>query len=215
MDWAIEHVSGDAAGFHARDPQPTRLAWVFRTLAPALVLGSTQPDSAVDRRTCERAGVDVVRRRSGGGAVLLRPGEVTWIDLVVPRGDPLWQDDVGRSMWWVGELWARSLARLGCESVAVHRGGLVTTGWSRTVCFDGLGPGEVTVGGAKAVGISQRRTAASARFQCAVYHRYDAADLVALMSPPRPQVDELRPVAAVDDADGLVAAVLDELRLLA
>ena len=45
--------------------------WVADPTGPALVLGSAQPESDV------RAGVDieVVRRRSGGGAVLVVPGE--------------------------------------------------------------------------------------------------------------------------------------------
>ena len=33
---------------------------------------------------CAAPGVEVVRRRSGGGAVLLVPGEVVWFDVVVP-----------------------------------------------------------------------------------------------------------------------------------
>ncbi|HET7719481.1 MAG TPA: hypothetical protein VFK43_05895, partial [Acidimicrobiales bacterium] len=48
-----------------------------------------------------------------------------------------------------------------------HAGPLLTTPWSRLVCFAGLGPGEVTVAGAKVVGMAQRRTRAGALFQCA------------------------------------------------
>ena len=60
--------------------------------------------------TCEAAGVDVVRRRSGGGVVLLVPGECLWLDVVVPRDDPRWDDDVARAMWWLGEVWCQALA---------------------------------------------------------------------------------------------------------
>jgi hypothetical protein len=64
---------------------------------------------------------------------------------------------------------------------AVHRGGLVTAPWSGLVCFAGLGAGEVTLGegGPKVVGVSQRRTRAVARFQCAVLLRWDPARLLA------------------------------------
>ena len=41
----------------------------------------------------------LVRPRSGGGLVILRPGEHVWIDLVVGRDDPWWSDDVSRSSW--------------------------------------------------------------------------------------------------------------------
>ena len=44
--------------------------------------------------TAHELGVAVVRRRSGGGAVLLDPGGVVWVDVVVPRHDPRWDDDV-------------------------------------------------------------------------------------------------------------------------
>ena len=40
------------------------------------------------------------------------PGEVLWVDVVVPADDPLWDDDVGRATHWLGELWAAALAAL-------------------------------------------------------------------------------------------------------
>ena len=139
-----------------------------RVIRPAVVLGSTQPASDVDRAAAARAGYDVVRRRTGGGAVLAEPGTLAWVDVVVPRPDPLWEDDVGRSFWWLGGVWAAALAALGLGRAEVHRGGLVSTPWSAKVCFAGLGPGEVAVGGRKVVGMAQRRTRAGALFQCAV-----------------------------------------------
>ena len=54
-------------------------------------------DGEVDHRVAGALGVEVVRRRSGGGAVLLLPGEFVWLDLVIPAGDPLWLDDVGQA----------------------------------------------------------------------------------------------------------------------
>jgi lipoate-protein ligase A len=57
---------------------------------------------------------------------------------------------------------------------------MVRTEWSELVCFAGLGPGEVTVGGRKVVGISQRRTRDAARFQCVAYETWDADALGAL-----------------------------------
>ena len=159
MSWAVERAPSSAAAFHARDipDRPERAVWVCDATGPALVLGSAQADATVDREACAAAGIDVVRRRSGGGAVLVVPGEVLWVDLVLPAGDPRWQHDVGRAFHWVGEAWAAALLDLGVEA-NVHGGGLVRTAWSAEVCFAGLGPGEVTVAGRKVVGISQRRT---------------------------------------------------------
>lgn len=179
-DWTIEHHRGSACAFHARAvPSPaTRSLWVHEVEQPAVVLGSAQPDDAVDLGAVARVpGMEVVRRRSGGGAVLLVPGEVLWVDVVIGRGDAHWQDDVGRAMWWLGQRFATAAG----GDARVHHGGLVSSRWSRLVCFAGLGPGEVTVGGRKLVGISQRRTRDTARFQCALYRRWDVDALAAVL----------------------------------
>ena len=148
--------------------------------SPVLVLGSTQPVEDVDLARARADGVDVLRRRSGGGAVLLRPGEVLWADVFVPAGDRLWDADVGRAAHWLGQAWAAALSSLGLDP-EWHRGGSVRTEWSAKLCFAGIGPGEVTVGGRKVVGISQRRTRAGARFQCAALLESDPAAAAALL----------------------------------
>ena len=157
---------------------------------PALALGSAQSAGDVDAAGAARAGVEVVRRRSGGGAVLLDPDDPVWIDLVVPATDRLWVDDVGRATWWVGEAWCRALGALGVDPgcLALHRGPHERTAWSGRVCFAALGAGEVTAGGRKVVGISQRRTRRGARFQCAALLRWAPdrlVDLLALDPPDR------------------------------
>ncbi|OWY62056.1 hypothetical protein B7486_60470, partial [cyanobacterium TDX16] len=90
--WEVERTSGPATPLHARDvPSPARrAAWIHRVQAPALVLGSRQGDGVVAAGPAQAAGVEVVRRRSGGGAVLLQPDASLWVDLVVPAGDELW-----------------------------------------------------------------------------------------------------------------------------
>jgi lipoate---protein ligase len=190
-DWSVSSWRGSAASFHAREPAADtgRCVWWFEVDRPALVLGSAQPESTIDVDRCRREGIDVVRRRSGGGSVLMIPGEILWVDVVVPAGDPWWDDDVGRAMWWVGDLWVEVLGDLGVARTEVHRGPLHTTAWSRSVCFDGLGAGEVTAGGRKAVGVSQRRTRRWSRIQTAI-HRTWRGDLVeSLIREPRPSSD--------------------------
>ena len=192
--WRVERHRGSAAAFHARlmpaDGEAERVMRILEVDRPALVLGSTQPESDVDHDALAAAGVELVRRRSGGGAVLLEPETAVWVDVDLPADDPLWSADVGASFGWLGDAW---VAALGDGSS--HRGPLVTTPWSRTVCFAGLGPGEVTVGGRKVVGLAQRRTRAAARFQCAALRHWDAEALVALLAVPD------RAAAAADLAD--------------
>jgi lipoate-protein ligase A len=171
------------------------------------VLGSTQAFEVVDAGAAARAGVAVVRRRSGGGAVLLRPGEVVWVDVFVPAGDPLWSPDVGRATHWLGRVWAESLGDLGWAA-RWHDGPLVTTPWSRLVCFAGLGPGEVRVRGeAKAVGVSQRRTRAGALFQCAALLRWAPGDILDLLA-----LDEARRRLVTDELAGAAVGLGLEVR---
>lgn len=169
-------------------PDPTRPTVCFVVPAsPLLVLGSTQPASGVDAGRAAAAGVAVVRRASGGGAVLVRPGEVVWVDVGVPAGDALWSADVGRAFAWLGEVWAEAVRALGLPDVRVHQGPLVRSRWSGMACFAGLGPGEVTTGGGsgrsgrKVVGLCQRRTRAGSWFQGAALLRWDALALADLL----------------------------------
>lgn len=217
--WRVEEAAGTAAAFHAREiPEaPDRRVWVHHVEAPALVLGSTQSPEVVDAGATAAAGIDVVRRRSGGGAVLVEPGGVVWVDVVVPPGDPLWDDDVGRAAHWLGRCWAEALGRCGVVGADPHEGPLVRTPWSDLVCFAGIGPGEVLVGGRKVVGTAQRRTRHGARFQCAALLRWDPAALVALLRLD-PDVrdraaEDLRARAAALPVPGdeLVAALLAAL----
>lgn len=193
--WIIEHVHGDAGAFHQADPVARRSATFLTVASPTLVLGSAQRDDDVDRGVARSLGVEVVHRRSGGGAVLLLPDEFVWLDLVIPAGDPLWLDDVGRAMLWVGELWQRALSSVGVAG-EVHRSALVTTTWSRQVCFAGVGTGEVMADCSKLVGISQRRTRGYARFQSMCHLRWRPELAAALVAAPRPSAAELAGSAA-------------------
>jgi len=213
--WVVEHHRGPADELHQLE-QPAgggRRIWVLEATAPAVVLGSTQDPAVVDRGAAAAAGVDVVRRRSGGGAVWVSPGEPLWVDVLVPRGDALWDDDVGRGFVPVGRAWQRALAAVGIEATEVHEGSLVRTRWSDLVCFAGLGPGEVRRGGAKLVGISQRRTRAGARFQCAVPFDWDPSPLAALLvdGPAAAELADVGAGVGAVDPGALVGALVTAL----
>ena len=136
---------------------------------PALVLGSSQPEDVVDADRAAAEGFDLCRRRSGGGLVIVRPGLDIWFDIIVPSHSELWCDDVGRAFHWLGEVWVETLSALVPSGhVSMHRGPLQGGRGGKLICFASLGPGEITVDGRKVVGISQRRTAQAARFQCVV-----------------------------------------------
>jgi lipoate---protein ligase len=212
-------ADGVLAAGAGEPPSPARIVAVHDPVDSALVLGSSQSERAVDLERCRAAGVDVVRRRSGGGAVLVEPGSLLWVDLVVPAGDPLWSADVGRATWWVGEAWRKALARAGLDGLDVWRGPMVHNQWSSLVCFAGRGPGEVVdQDQSKVVGISQRRTRRGALFQCACILRWEPRRLLDLLALPNDKVEagvnELARVArgvAADRAPQLLAELLSAL----
>ncbi|HXY46100.1 MAG TPA: hypothetical protein VEH29_18080 [Acidimicrobiales bacterium] len=160
-------------------------AVVCEPTSAAVVLGSTQDESEIDPDRCARAGLDVLRRRSGGGAVVVRPGAQLWVDVFVPRHDPRFVEDVLASFAFLGEAWRAALATsldADPSSLAVVEGGaIVKTPWSRTLCFAGLGAGEVTFHGRKIVGISQRRERAGAWFHSMAMLEFDPFELPGLL----------------------------------
>jgi lipoate-protein ligase A len=135
--------------------------------------------------------------------VLLQPDAVAWIDVIVPRGDPLWDDDVTRSSWWLGDAWARVVRSFGLDA-RVHRGRLERAPWSERVCFAGMGSGEVSVGGQKVVGISQRRTRTQARFQCAALLQWKPEQLVGLL-----RLSEAERARCLADVAGCAGGLVD------
>ena len=151
-----------------------------------------------------RDGIALAGRRSGGGAVLVEPDGHDLDRRVRATGRSAWDDDVNRSFAWLGRAWQQALADLGLDA-EVHEGALVCGAFGRQVCFAAIGSGELTVGGAKAVGLSQRRTRAGARLQCtAATGGGDPDPLAALGIDP----DDLPPVATVDAPRARIEAAL-------
>ena len=195
LPWLVEHITADPVDTFSVDPflgfggfggidglggdHGSRIVRVRTVTRPAIVLGAAQPDEVIDREAAEANGIAVVRRRSGGGAVWLDASSVSWVDVLIGVHDPLWRSDVGEAFWWLGELWVNSLRAYDRSlDVASYRGPLVTTEWSKLVCYAGLGPGEVTIDQNKVVGVSQKRTREAALFQCGVLHGWDPSMLL-------------------------------------
>ena len=226
MSWQVSITEGEAGAFHRRVPAvdtPARV-WVRRLTRPALVLGSTQPDALVRDERARADGIEVCRRRSGGGLVYLDPATDCWIDLIVPRDSALWHHDVGLAFHWVGEHWASTLAPLlqphppagpdGPDGVSdsvgrsslrprpiVHRGSTRGAAAGSVWCFAELGHGEVSLGGSKVVGLSQRRTRTWLRIQTLVVGDWPAQRLAGYVDPDR--------MAALDPARYGDAAAFD------
>jgi lipoate---protein ligase len=119
-----------------------------------LVLGGNQSADVVD--VSLDPAMKLLRRRGGGGLVLLRPEDL-WIDWWIPHSDPRWSHDVRVSSVQVGSWWADALRARAAGDVRVHEGALEGEVDFRVVCFAGSGPGEVFVDKRKTVGLTQWR----------------------------------------------------------
>lgn len=224
--WSVDHRFGSAADLQAPWPDDalcgSRLVRVCRVSGrPAVVLGSTQDPATVDATRAAAAGIDIVRRPTGGGAVWVAPGAQVWLDLWIPRTDELWDADVVHAATWLGLTWATALTNLGAGPARVHRGPSTRSMWAKLVCFAGVGPGEVTIGGAKVVGLAQRRSRYGARFHAAAPLEWDPTALLAVLDAPPADAlsyvygaavglrEVLRPARSNLCGDELVSAVED------
>ncbi|MFV0258348.1 MAG: lipoyl protein ligase domain-containing protein [Acidimicrobiales bacterium] len=219
--WTVTTTTGTAADLHDRaEPEPAdHRVWIHTITAPALVLGSTQDATVVDRRAATAHGVEICRRRTGGGLVDLVPGRHCWIDVIIPATSPWWEADVGRAFHWLGEVWARTVADLvtADHQVTVHRDRPRRREAGRVICFAGVGAGEVIlrpatldlpphptppprptlpvgakVVGAKVVGLSQRRWRTGARFQGALLWDWTPELLASYLHPAALATDGIR-----------------------
>ena len=183
------------------------------------MLGSAQPASDFDGEQLAAAGIELVRRRSGGGAVLVAPGSQVWLDVFLPHGDELAEPDVAKSFHWLGDTYAAAIASvLGVSAeqagVEVNRGPRQVTPWSRTLCYAGLGAGEVSVAGRKVVGMSQRRERSGAWIHSMALLSRRAGDLAGLLAGPEERRSAARAAlsnAGLCDAGDLEGPLTEEI----
>jgi len=151
--------------------------------SPAVVVGlglGQRLSEVVDRQRCEAAGVDVLQRRAGGGAVFVDRGSMLCGAICVPLPHVLVGDDLTASYRWLGEHLLERLGvgvlggrRVGVDEARADVGRLKSHGdeLSRLLlktCYGSLSPHEVVVGSAKLVGLAQVRRRHAALFQIGV-----------------------------------------------
>ena len=175
----------------------------------ALVLGSRQSGEILDQRSVDERGLEVVRRRSGGGAVLVDPEDSLWIDIEVGVEDPRYLADPMAMMAAVGKWWMVALQALECcpSDIWQFEGAMECDAGGDLLCFAGRAHGELLAGHSKLVGLSQRRTRDGARVQGQL-HFEDPTDLLlgALAEPPASTVR--RPALIESRCRNIVASEL-------
>jgi lipoate-protein ligase A len=160
-----------------------RVRWWIAS-SPAVVVGlglRHRLSSIVDTARCREAGVAVLERRAGGGALLLDEHMLCGA-VCVPRASV--PDDVTESYRWLGDLLASRLRSLGmtdARRIGVDEARAdVAALKSRkdevakillTTCYGALSPHEVAIGNAKLVGLAQIRRRHAALFQFGILLR--------------------------------------------
>jgi lipoate-protein ligase A len=133
-------------GVAAGGPPVLRL---YRWHRPALSLGHFQPDTDVDRDACERLGVEIVRRPTGGQG-LLHGTDLTYA-VVLPRPDGA-RGKVDAVYRLIAGGLVAGLAGIGVDAeVARHDGP------AGPVCFAGQQGADLRVGDRKVCGSAQVR----------------------------------------------------------
>jgi lipoate-protein ligase A len=189
---------------------------------PCLSLGRGQPVDDVDRRAVEAAGYDLVRRPTGGRAIL-HIDELTY-SLVVPADEPRVAGGVVASYRRLSRGLVRGLERLGVEDIVADQR-VENHNAEGPVCFEAPSDYEITVGGKKLVGSAQMR-AAGVVLQHGAWPLYgDIARICPLLaSHPDPDrvharavaVDEVlgRAVTCDEAAEALAAGFAEALSLV-
>lgn len=198
----------------APDDSATLAWWVVGN--DSLVLGRGSRVNA-DADACGRAGVPVIRRRSGGGPVLWGP-DLLGLDVLVPRRHAWSSGDVVEAYRIAGEAVAAGLTALDVPARALtpdEARALNDPEVTHLACFAGRSPWEVVVGDRKAGGLSQVRRRNATLLQVGIRLCDDDGRLARLLEVDEPArlriVDALRPspggAGRALEASDVIAAV--------
>lgn len=187
---ALDEVMARRAG-----DEGLRTLRVYSFEPSCVTLGRSQEaGSVVDDGACERAGIDVVRRPTGGGAIL-HSGDITYcytspLDAFNGGG----RDECFR---YVAEGVTGALRLLGIDArTCRHRGTRTRGGW----CFDQEFGVDIESGGRKICGSAQRVTGGAVLQHGTVFLGKDAAGLLRLTAPGAAPASE--PPLSLEEAVG-------------
>ena len=121
---------------------------------PCLSLGFGQNYCKVDEAACQRLGYTIVRRPTGGRAIL-HADELTY-SFITSSADPRVTDNIIQSYRNLSQGLLHGLRKLGAVAVQA-KGGMPKNPHQRTACFDTPSHYEITVNGKKLVGSAQLR----------------------------------------------------------
>jgi lipoate-protein ligase A len=133
---------------------------VYRWAPPCISLGTNQDAKAVDLESCKKSGIDVVRRPTGGRAVL-HDREVTYA-AVFPEGTKAFLHSLSEIYDLVNRGLLRGLRLLGIPAELEKRSLDIRNHYQSPLsasCFSASAKHEILIHGKKLVGSAQRRLA--------------------------------------------------------
>lgn len=149
---ALDEAILEAAGSHQVLPTLRLYGWA----PPCLSLGFAQPVKDVDRAALARNGWDLVRRPTGGRAIL-HTDELTY-SVIAPSDEPRLAGGVLESYCRLAMALVNALQRLGLPAQAEKEYALPAGAQAgEPVCFEIPSNYEITVAGKKLVGSAQAR----------------------------------------------------------
>ena len=149
---AVDEAILEAVGRHEALPTLRLYAWV----PPCLSLGFAQPVNDVDREALLRNGWQMVRRPTGGRAIL-HTDELTY-SVIAPLDEPRVYGKVLESYQRLAQALVAALRHLGLPAQADQAYALpVGAQASGAVCFEVPSNYEITVAGKKLMGSAQAR----------------------------------------------------------
>jgi lipoate-protein ligase A len=185
---------------------------LYRWSPPCLSLGFAQPFAAVDAAFCAAHGVEVVRRPTGGRAVLHHL-ELTY-SVVAPLGRGAFTFDLQAAYRRICEALVAGLCRLGApaELAGSPAGGHIRP-TEAIPCFVGPASGEVVARGRKLVGSAMRRIGDTILQHGAILEDWDGALQAGCLGLPddstlRPAVTTLSELLGGPSGSDRLAAAL-------
>jgi lipoyl(octanoyl) transferase len=155
---AVENMAVDEAVFRAsirKKVPPTLRFYGWRV--PALSIGCFQDyEKEVDSEACRKFGVDIVRRPTGGKAVL-HEQELTYA-VIAGADSPLFRPDILQTYRVISGCIAKGLAEIGIRAEMEADGRRAPDGTLRSSCFSSPSRYELLVGGRKICGSAQMRS---------------------------------------------------------
>ena len=167
---------------------------------PAVSLGYFQKiESAVDIEECRRRGIDVVRRLTGGRAVL-HHHELTYA-VIAPENVPPFSPRVLDTYMTIGSCLLNALNGFGLDAhwVALrdkHRGGTAVPRHETASCFSAPSWYEITVGGKKICGSAQKRGDGVFLQHGSILIDHDPDELAAVLLSRKEKGDFVREIEA-------------------